>query len=395
MMRRGAALVFCAAAALLVGGFVSACAGAVPEGPLAGPIVSLSATHSFGSAPLLVAFLATVTPGTPTAYNWTFGDGTYLNGTNASLGHPSHLYTAPGSYTAGVRVWEGTAWGNGSIPIHVTAGPLSLHVTATPSVGPAPLTVTFQGTVSGGTGTYVSFTWTFGDGGTGTGTTVQYTYPHSGSYYAVLEVQDSGANQVRQGVGVNVSSVPADLPAQVTGLGTVGWAVVGFAVGLVVAVLLFFGRAWFSTRRPPLSDRDGNGSGPAPSASPVPSLPVPLVPPVAHVTGPAGVAAPPNPPTETLRISQRIVLHLASLGSSGPYDVAPPGATQAGISSALGVRQNALTNVLRRLLDGGVLEEEVRHVQGQPRRLKTYRLTSRGELLARELRHRPPRGPAE
>jgi hypothetical protein len=45
------------------------------------------------------------------------------------------------------------------------------------------------------------------------------------------------------------------------------------------------------------------------------------------------------------------------------------------------------------LIDGGILEVEVRHVQGQPRRLKAYHLTSRGELLARELRHRPPPGP--
>ena len=173
MTRRVAALVFCAAAALLLGGPGAAVAGASPSRDSTGPAVSLSATPSYGAAPLLVAFLATVSLGTPTGFNWSFGDGTYLNGTDLSLVHPSHLYTTPGSYTAGVRVWEGSTSGNGSIPIHVTAAPLALRVTATPTVGTAPLTVTFQGTVSGGTGTYVSFNWTFGDGATGTGATVQ------------------------------------------------------------------------------------------------------------------------------------------------------------------------------------------------------------------------------
>ncbi|MGP8072834.1 MAG: PKD domain-containing protein [Thermoplasmata archaeon] len=392
MTRRVAALVFCAAAALLLGGPGAAVAGASPSRDSTGPAVSLSATPSYGAAPLLVAFLATVSLGTPTGFNWSFGDGTYLNGTDLSLVHPSHLYTTPGSYTAGVRVWEGSTSGNGSIPIHVTAAPLALRVTATPTVGTAPLTVTFQGTVSGGTGTYVSFNWTFGDGATGTGATVQYTYSHSGSYYAVLEVLDSGADEARQGVWVNVSAADASPPSQVTGLGTVGWAVVGFAVGLVVAVLAFFLRTWLSSRRRPaaLSLAVAEEATPAVFLAPPAALPPPPVP-----ADPPPAPAPSPPASETFRISQRIVLHLAGQGSPGPYDVAPPGATQAGISAALGVRQNALTNVLRRLLDGGLLEQEVRHVRGQPRRLKTYRLTPRGELLARELRHRPPRGPAE
>ncbi|MGA8664121.1 MAG: PKD domain-containing protein [Thermoplasmata archaeon] len=389
MTRRVAALWVCLAAALLVGGLGSSAARAAEPGT--GPSVSISATPSFGSAPLLVAFLATVSVGTPTAYNWSFGDGTFLNGTSASLSDPSHLYTAPGAYTAGIRVWEGSASGNASIPVHVTAAPLALRVTATPSHGSAPLTVTFQGTVSGGTGTYVSFTWTFGDGTTGTGTTVENTYSRAGNYYVVLTVQDSGSDLTQQGIWVNVSATAADASSGLTGLGTLGWAVIGFAVGLLVAVAVFFGRTWFSPRRPVVPVQEENGPRAEPSAGPpmTPSGPPPPAPESAPIR-------PPSLPTaETFRISQRIVLHLAAQGASGPYDVAPPGATQAGISAALGVRQNALTNVLRRLLDGGVLEVDVRHVQGQPRRLKTYRLTSRGELLARELRHRPPRGPAE
>ena len=89
---------------------------------------------------------------------------------------------------------------------------------------------------------------------------------------------------------------------------------------------------------------------------------------------------------ELLGISARIVLHLARLGRIGPEEVAPPGATQAGIVRALGVDQDSLTKVLGRLVGGGALSESLGHVQGVPRRLKVYRLTALGEELARDLR---------
>lgn len=97
----------------------------------------------------------------------------------------------------------------------------------------------------------------------------------------------------------------------------------------------------------------------------------------------------------TLRIAQRVVLHLARLGRFGPDEVAPPGATQGGMSEALGVRQSSLTKVLARLVAGGALEESTGHVQGAPRRLKIYRLSSLGEAIARDLRRSGHGGPRE
>lgn len=357
--------------------------------------VSVSATPSDGPAPLQVAFQASVSTGTPTAYNWTFGDGTYLNGTNTSDAHPSHDYTAAGLFVAGVRVREGTEWGNGSIAVRVASSALVLRVTATPDTGTAPLTVTFQGIVSGGSGTYVTFSWAFGDGGTGTGPSIEYTYLRAGHFYATLDVQDSNSAEARSGVWVNLSAAGDTPSAQVTGLGTVGWAFLGFAAGLVAAIVAFPLRTWVIARRPAPPSEPSQPLRAPPAPAPTPSSPERSATHVSReqTTTPASLPTP--GPVEALRLSQRIVIHLAAQGSAGPYDVAPPGVTQAGMSAALGARQNALTNVLRRLIDGGVLEQEVRHVRGQPRRLKTYRLTSRGELLARELRHTPPRGPAE
>jgi DNA-binding MarR family transcriptional regulator len=93
-----------------------------------------------------------------------------------------------------------------------------------------------------------------------------------------------------------------------------------------------------------------------------------------------------------LQLSQRILLHLQRLGAFGVTEVAPVGATQIGMTEALGVRQSSLTKVLTRLVAAGALTESKGHVEGAPRRLKIYRLTPLGESVARDLRRRASTG---
>ena len=85
--------------------------------------------------------------------------------------------------------------------------------------------------------------------------------------------------------------------------------------------------------------------------------------------------------------SGRVIAHLSSLGRLGNDDVGQLGFTQKGMSGALAIRQGTLTKVLSRLEAARVIEVDKRHVRGQPRRLKVYRLTPLGESVARELRH--------
>jgi PKD repeat protein len=59
----------------------------------------------------------------------------------------------------------------------------------TPSSPNQDQSVSFAGTVSGGTWPY-TYTWSFGDGGTGTGIAVTHTYSASGSYTVGLTVSD-------------------------------------------------------------------------------------------------------------------------------------------------------------------------------------------------------------
>ena len=400
MRARGLALALLATALVLGAAAPAVAVGAAPH-PASGLSPSISATPSSGPAQLLVQFSASVPIGTPTSYNWSFGDGTYLNGSTASASHPSHLYVRPGTYSAEVTVFEGSASGSASLPIHVTVGPLALGVSAKPVDGTAPLTVTFQGSVSGGTGTYLGFNWSFGNGATGTGAQVQYTYLGAGRFYATLTVEDSSGNKTSGGVWINVSAADVSPSSALTGTGEAEWAAIGFGAGLGLALLAFPVRSYLARR----SGGPPGGPGAATTAAPVPSpAAAPPAPPSSTEAAllDSGAAADPHLTVrngsrgsgDALRTSQRLLVHLAGQGTLGPYDVAPLAVTQAGIGAALGVRQNSLTNVLRRLTDAGLIETDVRHVQGQPRRLKVYRLTPRGQILARELRQLPPPGPA-
>jgi YVTN family beta-propeller protein len=111
---------------------------------------------------------------------------------------------------------------------------------------------------------------------------------------------------------------------------------------------------------------------------------------------PAASAEPTGPlPAETVPISlsQRVVLHLYGLGSLREDEVAPSGFTQAGMASVFHRPPGTFAKVLQRLEEASVLSHDTRHVQGQKRRLKVYRLTARGEGLAKELRRQGLRWP--
>lgn len=71
------------------------------------------------------------------------------------------------------------------------SSPLIINATATPTGGKVPLTVTFTGTVTGGTPGY-AFLWDFGDGTTSVGVrTVNHTYTFPRNYTAEFWVRDS------------------------------------------------------------------------------------------------------------------------------------------------------------------------------------------------------------
>ncbi|MCI4367765.1 MAG: MarR family winged helix-turn-helix transcriptional regulator, partial [Thermoplasmata archaeon] len=102
-----------------------------------------------------------------------------------------------------------------------------------------------------------------------------------------------------------------------------------------------------------------------------------------------GVEVPPistsAPPEPRLKLSQRVMLHLYLQGHLADGEVAPMGFTQGGMADKLAAAQSPLSSVLRRLVVAGLVTQDTRHVRGQPRRLRVYRLTSVGEVVARDL----------
>ncbi len=401
-------------AILLVGGLVgtylsTGAAGASSGTPPFGVAISDSPAVT---DPYLIEFNVTVASGSPTWYAWDFGDGQFSNGSGPGYASPAHRYAGPGNFTVDLAVSEGALVSQQNLPLSVAPAPLRVAIAH--SASPGSLTETFTATVVGGSGSYPSVLWSFGDGGTGSGRVIRYTYQHPGTFVATLNVSDSAGHTASTQATINATGTgpiatgeSSVSPALIAALLAVG------AAGLVgsIAAIRWATRRAIAHESIEIVRTPGAGSPVPESRPPIPRDRPPGPPNVGtlltEVTGaspapPEGDIPPapagPSPARasvrkEALRTSQRIVLHLWALGSLAADEVAPLGFSQKGIAEALAVSQNALTNVLRRLVAGGVLVEDVRHVQGQPRRLKVYRLTPRGEALARDLRRSGP-GPA-
>lgn len=166
-----------------------------------------------------------------------------------------------------------------------------------------------------------------------------------------------------------------------------------FVLGVVVT--LGVGYLWLRWRwtRPP-----SVGQGPPAGSlvdNPPPPPPAAVAPPAAPA--PASPATSNGPARTDLRLSERVILHLDRYDHSQIQELAPFMLCQQGMVEKLAVRQSALTKVLQRLIAAGAVVETTEHVQGQGRRLRVYRLTTLGHLLAKDLRSRaggastPPR----
>jgi PKD repeat protein len=120
----------------------------------------------------------------------------------------SYHYRVRASNTAGYSAYSNTFE---IIIIGVPTVPTAI-MSATPSSGTAPLTVTFDG--SGSTdleGFLTSWAWAFGDGTFGTGVTTTHVYSTSGTYTATLTVTDNGnvSDTATASIIVNAPALPS------------------------------------------------------------------------------------------------------------------------------------------------------------------------------------------
>jgi PKD repeat protein len=93
---------------------------------------------------------------------------------------------------------------SGSVPTAAGVAPAAA-LSATPTRGPVPLVVSFDG--SGSTdsdGSIVAHDWVFGDGGTAAGPKVSHTYGSAGSFTAQLRVTDNTGLTATRSVAITV-----------------------------------------------------------------------------------------------------------------------------------------------------------------------------------------------
>ena len=179
---------------------------------------SFIASPSSGTAPLTVQFVD-ASSGSPTAWSWSFGDGS-----TSTQQHPSHVYTSAGTYTARLTVSKaGVTSSTTTRTITVTGssgGSLTASFIATPTSGTAPLTVQF---IDASSGSPTSWSWSFGDGSTSTQQHPSHVYTSAGTYTARLTVSKAGvaSSTTTQTITVSGSTttapwyVPHVLPATI------------------------------------------------------------------------------------------------------------------------------------------------------------------------------------
>ncbi len=201
---------------------VSAVTARSPTGTLN---VTGHATPANGSAPLNVT-LSEAAPGAgaPVTVLWMLGDGS-----TSSSASPTHTYTAAGHYLATVYVTDGTGrQGSALVSVDVQGGPsvpLRAWLTADPTAGGPPLPITASVSIEGGTGTYTTPQWSFGDGGASAGVMVSHSYAQVGTFSLRVALTDSAGTPAN-----------ATLPITVEGL------------GLTISVNSSLGDAPFSVR---------------------------------------------------------------------------------------------------------------------------------------------------
>ncbi len=161
--------------------------------PLKAPVADFSASSTSGNAPLKVKFTDKST-GSPTAWKWSFGDGSAL----VTQYNPTYTYTKPGTYTVKETV-SNAAGKDTEIKtkyITVKAAPIKpiAAFSASPTSGKNPLKVQFT---DKSTGTPTSWKWSFGDGTYSTSRNPAHKYSKAGKYAVSLTVKNANGSNTK------------------------------------------------------------------------------------------------------------------------------------------------------------------------------------------------------
>jgi len=153
--------------------------------PLTPPVADFTANTTSGTVPLPVEFTDT-SSGVPTAWSWTFGDGS-----TATEQNPVHTYATAGTFTVTLSATNADGTDSVTKTDLITVNPLVPPVadfTVNATAGKVPMTVAFTDT---STGSPTSWAWTFGDTSTSTEQNPVHTYATAGTFTVTLTVTNA------------------------------------------------------------------------------------------------------------------------------------------------------------------------------------------------------------
>ncbi len=177
------------------------------------PSVSLTATPTTGDAPLTVVFTANAedADGDTLSYAWNFDNGETASGSDPK----SVTYSEVGSYDATVTVIDGNGGqATAQVSVAVSGGDNTapgVSLSAVPTTGDAPLTVSFTANAEDADGDTLTYAWDFGNGETASsGDTQSVTYSADGSYTATVTITDGNGGEAVAQAQITVGSGGGD-----------------------------------------------------------------------------------------------------------------------------------------------------------------------------------------
>ena len=152
-------------------------------------VANFTGTPASGPRSLTVSF-TDLSIGTPSVWNWQFGD---IGVNTSTLQNPAHTYTQVGIYSVNLSV--ANAFSSSYLLrtnyINVTTPPPVARILPNTTSGLAPLAVLFRDISSGSP---TSWVWNFGDGNTTTTRDATYTFNNPGSYNVSLTATNLGGS---------------------------------------------------------------------------------------------------------------------------------------------------------------------------------------------------------
>lgn len=167
------------------------------------PTDSIATNNYSGCAPVSVTFTPYITTNIPVSYySWNFGDGSSVVACS-TCSSPTHVYTAPGTYTATLTYTTGPGCVYTKTKTITVATKPTASFTASPLVACPSQDITFTNTSTGAT----SYFWNFGDGSASAVTSPVYTY-NAGTYTVFLIADNNGCKDTM----TRVNYIQVNLP---------------------------------------------------------------------------------------------------------------------------------------------------------------------------------------